>query len=87
VKTDPRRADTVLYVLAELIRRTAVLLQPFVPVSSASTLDQLGVAPDLRTFSSLSLRVPPGTTLATSLTPVFPRCDENGVIEKKRKVK
>lgn len=84
VKTDSRRADTVLYVLAEVIRRTAVLLRPFVPLSSASTLDQLGVTHDLRTFSSLSLRVPPGTALAASLVPVFPRCDEKGVIEKKK---
>lgn len=83
VKSDPRRADTVLYVLAELIRRTAILMQPFVPLSSTHVLDQLGVAPSLRSFASLSERANPGTVLAATLAPVFPRCDENGVIVKK----
>jgi methionyl-tRNA synthetase len=45
---------TVLYVLAEVIRCLALAVQPFVPESSAKLLDQLGVAPDARTFAQLS---------------------------------
>ena len=56
VKTAPRRAETTLYVLLELVRRTAVLLQPFLPPSSAAVLDQLGLSAcsRLRSFSSVT---------------------------------
>ncbi len=45
-KTDPVRRDTVLWVLAETIRRVTLLVQPFMPDSTAKILDQLAVAPD-----------------------------------------
>ncbi len=50
-KTDPKRMETVLYVLAETIRRLAVLSQAFMPDSSAKILDQLGVAKSEREFA------------------------------------
>ena len=40
-KEDPDRMATVLYVLAETIRRLAILTQPFMPDTSAGMLDQL----------------------------------------------
>ncbi len=52
-KTDPKRMETVLYVLAETLRHLGVMLQPFTPDSAAALLDQLGVAPGNRTFASL----------------------------------
>ena len=42
-KTDPVRRDTVLWVLAETIRRVTLLVQPFMPDSAAKILDQLAV--------------------------------------------
>ena len=66
---------TVLYVLAETIRRLALLTQAFLPDASARILDQLAVAADARTLahcgdSSAMLR--PGTPLPAP-TGVFPR--------------
>ncbi|HKY95027.1 MAG TPA: methionine--tRNA ligase [Kiloniellales bacterium] len=51
-KSDPVRMATVLYVLAETIRRVALLLQPFMPDAMAKLLDQLGVAGGARSFAS-----------------------------------
>jgi methionyl-tRNA synthetase len=53
-KGETARMGTVLYVLAEVIRCLALAVQPFVPDSSAKLLDQLGVAPDARTFAHLT---------------------------------
>jgi methionyl-tRNA synthetase len=97
VKSNPRRAETTLYVLVELLRRVSVLLLPFAPVCSARLLDQLGAPPPLRTFASLAggVRIAPGTAIGTSsssgaaggLSPVFPRCDADGVLLPKKKNK
>jgi methionyl-tRNA synthetase len=76
-KEDPKRMETVLYVLAETIRHLAVLTQPFMPASSARILDQLAVPADRRTFAHLG----PDHGLAAG-TPlpkpegVFPRFQE-----------
>ena len=40
-KTDPARMGTVLYVLAETIRRLAILTQPLMPDASAKILEPL----------------------------------------------
>lgn len=61
VKTEPLRAHTCLYVLLELIRRTAVMLLPVTPLASAAVLDQLNAPPELRTFRSLA-PLPDNTT-------------------------
>lgn len=52
-KTDIARMNTVLYVLAEVIRHIAILTQPFMPDSSARILDQLAVPADKRNFACL----------------------------------
>ncbi|MBM3515237.1 MAG: methionine--tRNA ligase [Alphaproteobacteria bacterium] len=73
-KTDPPRMNTVLYVMAEVTRHLALVMQPFVPASAAKMLDQLGVAADARTFAHLgpANALKGGVTLPTP-TPVFPR--------------
>jgi methionyl-tRNA synthetase len=53
-KTDPERMKTVLYVLTEVIRCLAILIQPVVPASAAKMLDQLNVPPDQRDFTFVS---------------------------------
>jgi len=72
-KTDPARMNTVLYVMAEITRHLAILMQPFVPTSANKMLDQLGVAADARTFAHLGSAhaLTPGALPAPS--PVFPR--------------
>ncbi len=73
-KTDPARMGSVLNVLAETIRRLAILTQPFMPGASARMLDQLGVAPAARSFAALGEgnNVAPGTMLPKP-EGVFPR--------------
>jgi methionyl-tRNA synthetase len=77
-KTDPARMGTVLYVTAETIRRVAILAQPYVPTAAAKFLDQLGVAPEERTFAALSPEgaLKAGTKIGTP-QPVFPRYVED----------
>ena len=41
--TDRERMETILYVLAETIRRIAILTQPILPISSSKILDQLAM--------------------------------------------
>jgi methionyl-tRNA synthetase len=73
-KADPARMETVLYMLCEAIRRVAILTQPFMPTASEKLLDQLGVAPDQRSFEALTDggRLTPGTPLPAPQG-VFPR--------------
>jgi methionyl-tRNA synthetase len=49
-KTDPERMGTVLAVTAEIVRQIALLLQPFMPDSTAKLLDQLKVPTNERSF-------------------------------------
>ena len=71
-KSDPPRMATVLYALAETIRRLAILVQPFMPGSSAKMLDQLAVGGGARDYAALSASLAPGTALPKP-APVFPR--------------
>jgi methionyl-tRNA synthetase len=73
-KTDPARMATVLYVTADVVRQIAILLQPFMPDSSAKLLDLVAVPADKRNFASLGQdgRLVAGTALEAP-KPVFPR--------------
>ncbi|WP_337995578.1 methionine--tRNA ligase [Oleispirillum naphthae] len=71
-KTDPMRMATVLYVLAETIRRLAILTQPFMPDASAAILDQVAVPAAARGFAALATSLVPGTPLPPPVG-VFPR--------------
>ncbi|MGF1475198.1 MAG: methionine--tRNA ligase [Geminicoccaceae bacterium] len=73
-KSDPERMATVLYVLAETIRRLAILTQPFVPDASAKLLDLLAVDAKDRSFAALDDggSLVPGTSLPKP-EGVFPR--------------
>jgi methionyl-tRNA synthetase len=71
-KNDPPRMATVLYVVADVVRRLAILAQPFMPGSCGRLLDQLAVPVDQRQFAALVRRLPPGTALPKP-TGVFPR--------------
>jgi methionyl-tRNA synthetase len=73
-KTDPDRMATVLYVVAETVRRLAILVQPFVPGSAAAMLDLLSVDAESRSFAAISdnQRLQTGTALPKPQG-VFPR--------------
>ena len=53
-KEDPERMATVLYVLAEVIRCLALIMQPVTPASASKMLDQLEIDADSRTFTYIS---------------------------------
>ncbi len=74
-KTDTARMETVLYVLAETIRRVALVLQPFMPSSMARLLDQLAVPADARDFAHFDASLAPGTALPPP-SGIFPRHQE-----------
>ncbi len=77
-KDDPARMATVLYVLCEVIRHIALLLQPFMPDSMARMLDQLAISPEHRSFDFIgdAHRLIPGTALPKP-EGVFPRIVED----------
>ena len=64
--------NTVLYVLAETVRRLALLLQPVMPASTARLLDQLAVPAGSRDFAALDQALPAGIALPKP-EGVFPR--------------
>jgi methionyl-tRNA synthetase len=64
--------NTVLYVLVEVIRHIAILVQPVMPGSAAAILNQIAVPSSARQFSDLAQPIAPGLQLP-SPRPVFPR--------------
>ncbi|HJU18315.1 MAG TPA: methionine--tRNA ligase [Stellaceae bacterium] len=76
-RTDRARMNTVLYVLAEVIRHLAILVQPFVPGSAGRLLDQLAAGPEERDFRALAAApLKPGTVLPKPAG-IFPRFVES----------
>ena len=76
IKEDRIRTGAVLASLVQTIRRIAIMLQPFMPDSTARILDQIGVDPGRRMFANLGSAdsVRPGTALPKP-SPVFPRLE------------
>lgn len=74
-KTDQARMQTVLWVLLEVIRRLAILLQPFMPGSMETLLDQLAQAPDARDIAGLDRPLIAGLALPVPM-PIFAKVAE-----------
>ncbi len=73
-KTDPERADTILYNTAEAIRRLAIWTRWIIPESSDRILDQLGQSPESRGITALAVPLQAGLALPAP-TGVFPRLE------------
>ncbi|MDZ7824408.1 MAG: methionine--tRNA ligase [Ahrensia sp.] len=71
-KTDPERMNTVLYTVAETVRRIAIMCQPFMPEASSKLLDLVGVADNKRDFSHIDHVLIGGVNLPKP-EGVFPR--------------
>jgi methionyl-tRNA synthetase len=73
-KTDPARMETVLWTTAEIVRRVALLSQPYIPGSATKLLDLLAVPADNREFAHVhaDYALVPGTALPVP-EGVFPR--------------
>ena len=83
-KTDPPRMMTVLYVLVELVRRIAVLLEPVMPDSCSRMMDMINLPQEMRSFASLGSRIAPGTKISAP-QPVFPKIETEESLKKKVK--
>ncbi len=73
-KTDPVRADTVLYYTAESIRRLAIMLQWVIPESCGKMLDLLSQPKDRRGFDNMDDVIEPGISLPKP-SAIFPRLE------------
>jgi methionyl-tRNA synthetase len=75
-KTDPDRMATVLYVIMEILRYSAILYQPIIPDSANKMLDLLTVPSDERTFAHLndSYKIRPGNAIDRP-EGIFPRIE------------
>lgn len=71
-KTDFARMETVLYVLAETIRKLAIICQPIMPDSCAKMLDLLRISEGDRAFIAMDQALPAGTEIPKPAG-IFPR--------------
>ncbi|KPB01334.1 methionine--tRNA ligase [Ahrensia marina] len=71
-KTDPARMATVLYTVAETVRRIAIMCQPIMPESAGKLLDLVAVPNDQRQFANIEDALVGGTALPKP-EGVFPR--------------
>ncbi|MGH6800016.1 MAG: class I tRNA ligase family protein, partial [Methylocella sp.] len=71
-KTDPARMETIIYVTAEVLRKIAILSQPFMPVAMAKLLDLLSIAQEHRGFEHIGQKGAPGRPLPPP-SAIFPR--------------
>jgi methionyl-tRNA synthetase len=73
-KTEPQRADGVLYHTAEVVRQLAILVRWVMPESADKLLDQLGQSNDARDFSAFDVPIMAGISLPPPQG-VFPRLE------------
>ncbi|MEP3224556.1 MAG: methionine--tRNA ligase [Parasphingorhabdus sp.] len=73
-KTDPARADTVLYYTAEAIRRLAIMLRWVIPESCDKMLDLLAQEQNARDFAHFDTEINSGLDLPKPVG-IFPRLD------------
>ena len=71
-ENDPARMNTVLYVLADVIRILGLYAQSIVPDAAARLLDQLSVPKDERLFAHIGDHLTPGINIPEP-SPIFPR--------------
>ncbi|MGK6319892.1 methionine--tRNA ligase [Sphingomonas sp. DT-204] len=76
-KTDPARADTILYYAAEAIRRIALMTRWAIPGSADKLLNLLGQGADARDFAALARPIAARTPLPPP-SGVFPRLELGG---------
>lgn len=71
------KLGTVMYNLAENLRRVAVMVQPFMTKSPKEIVRQLGLSEDLLVWETLTAEnvIPAGTTVIAKGEPIFPRLD------------
>lgn len=74
-KGELERMETVLYVLMEVLRHTAILYQPIIPAAANNILDQLSVSKEERTFDHIDTCAIQKGAKISKPKPVFPRIE------------
>ncbi|ALS75533.1 methionine--tRNA ligase [Planococcus rifietoensis] len=74
---DRTQLASVMAHLAESLRMTAVMLQPFLPNAPKQIIEQLGLTPEFLEWQTLESfgAIPSGTTVVKKGTPIFPRLE------------
>lgn len=74
---DRTQLASVMAHLAESLRMTAVMLQPFLPNAPKQIIEQLGLTPEFLEWQTLESfgAIPVGTTVVKKGTPIFPRLE------------
>ena len=73
-KTNPERANTILYYTVEAIKRLAIMAQWAIPTGAGAVLDLLAQSSDCRNFADVAHTVEPGRLLPIP-TGIFPRLE------------
>ncbi len=82
VKEDKEKAETTLYVCANICYDLAILISPFLPKGAIQMCDQLGVKPcGLEDVGCAKIE---GGTKIGPLTPLFPKLDDRKIAELKK---
>ena len=68
--------NDVLWILADTIRKIAIIVQPFMPDSSTKILDQLSIDITERDFSYLDSKHAIKINKINPPSPIFPRIEE-----------
>jgi methionyl-tRNA synthetase len=79
-KADPARADTVLFVTAECVRRLAIMIRWAIPASADRLLDLLGQSNEQREWGDLANDLSPSLSLPEPVG-VFPRLELPAAVE------
>ena len=76
-KTDPERMKQTLYLLLEVLRYIAIMLQPFIPDATTTMLDQLNIPVKQRSFANLTkaFAIQPGAVIQEP-KPIFPKLEQ-----------
>ena len=74
---------SVMAHLAESLRMTAVMLQPFLPNAPKQIIEQLGLTEDYLAWDTLQgfNQIPAGTQVVSKGTPIFPRLEVEPEVE------
>ena len=73
-KNDFNRMEVVLYSLIETLKQIAIMLQPFIPISSNYMLDHLNISIDDRQFKSIDVFIKGGGDISIPSS-LFPRIE------------
>jgi methionyl-tRNA synthetase len=72
VKTDKARAETVLYVLFELVRMVGIYFEPITPNSCRKLFEQMQIPAEFQTLDSIDKEIPSGNAIGKP-TILFPK--------------